>query len=120
VNVPPGVVAVQAKGKQHITLGEIKRTALLQNYPNPFNPETWIPFILAEDADAEIAIYDINGQLVQRLELGHRVAGVYQNRNQAAYWDGKNDIGEAVSSGVYFYELRAESETFVRKAMLLK
>ena len=81
VNVPPGVVAVQAKGKQHITLGEIKRTALLQNYPNPFNPETWIPFILAEDADAEIAIYDINGQLVQRLELGHRVAGVYQNRN---------------------------------------
>jgi WD40 repeat protein len=120
LNLSLGLVAVEPKGKQFIMLGEIKRTCLLQNYPNPFNPETWIPFILAEAADVEIAIYDINGQLVRWLMLGHREAGVYQNRNQAAYWDGRNNVGESVSSGGYFIELRTGEETFVRKAMLLK
>ena len=114
------ITAVEPAGKQFATFGAIKGTALLQNYPNPFNPETWIPFVLAEDTDVEIAIYDINGQPIRRLKSEHREAGVYQNRNQAAYWDGNTGAGEAVSSGVYFYELRAESETFVRKAMLLK
>ena len=101
-------------------LGNLKRTALLQNFPNPFNPETWIPFVLAEPTDVEIGIYDLSGRRVRRLELGNRNAGVYHSKEKAAYWDGKNDAGEAVSSGVYFYELRTESETFVRKVMLLK
>ena len=120
VNLPPGPVAVEPRGKQFTTIGQIKRTALLQNYPNPFNPETWIPFVLAEAAGVEIGIYDLSGRRVRRLELGNRNAGVYQGKLQAAYWDGKNNAGESVSSGVYFYELRVGRETFARKAWLLK
>ena len=121
VNLPSSPVSVESRGKQFITLGQLKRTTLLQNYPNPFNPETWIPFTLAESSDVEIAIYDLSGSRVRRLELGNRDAGVYHSKEKAGYWDGKNDAGKSVSSGVYFYELRAgEKQTFVRKAFLLK
>ena len=116
----PEPVAVELKGKRWIAFGDLKRTTLLQNYPNPFNPETWIPFVLAEPADVEIGIYDLSGRRVRRLELGNRNAGVYHNKEKAAYWDGNNDAGEVVSSGVYYYELRTDKEMFVRKAMLLK
>jgi len=116
----PDAAAIEPKEKQFITLGGLKRTALLQNYPNPFNPETWIPFALSETADVEIRIYSANGHLMRALQLGRKEPGIYQSKGKAAYWDGKNDAGEAVSSGVYFYQLRAGSETFVRKAMLLK
>ena len=118
--ISPDVVAVEPKGKQFTTPGQLKRTALLQNYPNPFNPETWIPFALGEVANVEIHIYDATGHRVRTLRLGKKEPGIYQHRAQAAYWDGKNDVGEAVSSGTYFYQLRAREETFVRKAILLK
>ena len=80
-------------------------TKLLPNYPNPFNPETWIPYQLTETADVEIHIYDVVGDLVRTLNLGTKLAGSYLSREQAAYWDGRNDMGEVVSSGVYFYTL---------------
>ena len=67
-----------------------EETALLRNYPNPFNPETWIPYQLAESAEVTLTIYDMNGQLVQRLEVGHQAAGMYQSRSRAVYWDGRN------------------------------
>jgi hypothetical protein len=86
-----------------------KKTALLANYPNPFNPETWIPYHLAKNADVTVTIYAIDGQVVRRLVLGHQPAGMYQTRNRAAYWDGKNAFGESVASGVYFYTLSTES-----------
>ena len=76
--------------------------------------------VLGKVADVEMRIYSANGNLVRTLELGRKEIGIYQNKARAAYWDGKNDSGEAISSGVYFYELRVGSDTFVRKTMLLK
>ncbi len=86
-----------------------ERTTLLMNYPNPFNPETWIPYQLAEPATVTLRIYGVSGTLVRTLNLGHQPAGRYHQRNRAAYWDGKNDVGESVASGVYFYTLSTES-----------
>ncbi len=85
-----------------------KETILLPNYPNPFNPETWIPYHLASDADVLLSIYDINGMLVHELDLGYQQAGYYTDRSRAAYWDGRNGLGERVASGIYFYQLRAD------------
>ena len=84
-------------------------TALLPNYPNPFNPETWIPYRLAHAADVTLTIYDTKGVPVRRLDLGYQPVGDYTNRAKAAYWDGRNDSGESVASGVYFYQLRVSS-----------
>ena len=86
-----------------------KETALLANYPNPFNPETWIPYQLSKSADVTLTIYDIKGHVVCVLDLGHQRAGMYQTRTRAAYWDGRNAVGEPVASGVYFYTLSTES-----------
>ena len=85
-----------------------KETALLANYPNPFNPETWIPYQLATPADVTLTIYDIQGHVVRDLDLGHQRAGMYHTRSRAAYWDGRNAVGEPVASGVYFYTLSTE------------
>ena len=97
-----------------------KETALLPNYPNPFNPETWIPYQLAAPADVTLYIYSADGTLVRTLALGHRLAGTYHNKNRAAYWDGKNEYGEAVASGVYFYTLTAGNFTATRKMLIQK
>ena len=106
-NVTPEVRLVTDLLRQWlIANGEIAAdTKLLPNYPNPFNPETWIPYQLAHAAEIQISIYDIMGQRVRLLEVGHQHAGVYTNRSEAAYWDGRNDAGEFVTSGVYFYTL---------------
>ncbi|MXY28995.1 hypothetical protein F4Y59_12665 [Candidatus Poribacteria bacterium] len=84
-------------------------TALLANYPNPFNPETWIPYQLAAPATVTVRIYATNGALVRTLDLGYQSAGIYQYRGRAAYWDGRNEVGEPVASGIYFYTLSTES-----------
>ena len=97
-----------------------EETALLRNYPNPFNPETWIPYQLAESAEVTLTIYDMNGQLVRRLGLGHQAAGMYQSRSRAAYWDGRNQLGEPVASGLYFYTLTADDFTATRRMLILK
>ena len=97
-----------------------KETALLANYPNPFNPETWIPYQLAFPASVTISIYAADSKLVRTLVLGNQPAGLYQNRNRAAYWDGKNSVGESVASGVYFYTLTAGEFSATRKMLILK
>ncbi|MXV74351.1 DUF5050 domain-containing protein [Candidatus Poribacteria bacterium] len=97
-----------------------KVTALLANYPNPFNPETWIPYQLANPADVTLRIHAIDGSLVRTLSLGHKAIGTYQSRNRAAYWDGKNEFGEPVASGVYFYTLTAGEFTATRKMLIRK
>ena len=97
-----------------------EETALLHNYPNPFNPETWIPYHLAEPAHVTIRIYAANGTLVRTLALGYQPAGIYQYRSRAAYWDGKNAVGESVASGVYFYTLTAGDFTATRKMLIMK
>ena len=95
-------------------------TALFANYPNPFNPETWIPYQLAKAADVSVTIYASDGNVVRTLVLGHQEAGMYKNRTQAAYWDGKNEIGESVASGLYFYTLTAGDFTATRRMLILK
>ena len=97
-----------------------EETALLANYPNPFNPETWIPYQLAESADVILTIYDMNGQLIRRLAVGHQAAGVYQSRSRAAYWDGRNQLGESIASGLYFYTLTTGDFTATRRVLILK
>lgn len=97
-----------------------ERTALLPNYPNPFNPETWIPYQLAQESDVQIRIYAVNGTLVRTLNLGYQPAGMYQQRSRAAYWDGRNQLGESVASGVYFYTLTAGDFTATRKMLIRK
>ena len=93
---------------------------LLANYPNPFNPETWIPYQLQNDADTTIRIYDVDGKLVRNLDLGFQTAGYYHNQSRAAYWNGRNNLGEQVVSGVYFYQLESDNYIQTRKLVILK
>ena len=96
------------------------KTTLLPNYPNPFNPETWIPYELATPAEVKITIYDATGSVVRTLGLGHQPEGHYTNHDRAAYWDGRNTLGERVASGVYFYQLHADTVSLTRKMVILK
>jgi hypothetical protein len=97
-----------------------KQSALLQNYPNPFNPETWIPYKLAHNSDVTVTIYNIQGQLVRSLNLGHREAGFYVSRESAAYWNGRNDSGEQVANGIYFYQIKAGTFDATKRLVILK
>ncbi len=96
------------------------KTALLANYPNPFNPETWIPYQLSKSAEVTLAIYNVKGEMVRQLALGHKAAGNYLSRSQAIYWDGKNQTGEKVSTGVYFYRFTAGDFSATRKMLIIK
>ena len=93
---------------------------LLQNYPNPFNPETWIPYQLSEDSPVSISIYDTTGKLVRTLSLGFQSAGFYNSQGRAAYWDGRNALGERVASGLYFYQLTTPSFQQTRRLVIVK
>ncbi len=95
-------------------------TAVLANYPNPFNPETWIPYELARDTDVKITIYNTQGVVVRTLAFGHQSAGYYTGRGRAAYWDGRNALGESVASGVYFYTFTAGEFTATRRMLIVK
>ena len=106
--------------EQLLTALTPKETALLPNYPNPFNPETWIPYHLSNDADVQISIYDTKGVLVRRLDLGYQMAGYYTYRAKAAYWNGRNESGESVANGLYFYQLRAGDYTALRRMVIVK
>ena len=95
-------------------------TRLLLNYPNPFNPETWIPYQLAEATKVTVMIHAMNGSLIRTLELGHQAAGTYKSKSQAAYWDGRNEFGEQVASGLYFYTLTAGDFSATHKMLVRK
>ena len=95
-------------------------TKLHANFPNPFNPETWIPYQLATDSDITIRIYNMSGHVVRTLFTGHQVAGYYLSRSKAAYWNGRNEIGEQVASGVYIYELVTPTFKQTRRLVILK
>jgi hypothetical protein len=96
------------------------QSELLANYPNPFNPETWIPFRLAEDSNVSLDIYGASGALVRTIDLGFTPAAVYEGRSDAIYWDGRNNFGEQVSSGLYFYHLRAGEFSATRRMVVVK
>ena len=118
LNIP---LSVEPRGDFALTtFGDIKRTALLQNFPNPFNPETWIPYTLADNTDVNVRIYDVEGKLVRKLDIGYQRAGKYLSREKAVYWDGRDQLGESVSSGVYFYTLKADGFSDTRRMVILK
>ena len=95
-------------------------TRLLRNYPNPFNPETWIPYHLAQASEVRITIYDASGGIVRSLDIGYQSEGYYTNQSRAAYWDGTDENGESVASGLYFYTLMAGDYSATRKMLILK
>ncbi len=118
LNIP---LSVEPRGDLVLTtFGDIKRTALLQNFPNPFNPETWIPYTLADNTDVNVRIYDVEGKLVRNLDIGYQRSGRYISREKAVYWDGRDQLGESVSSGVYFYTLKADGFSDTRRMVILK
>ena len=102
------------------SIGRPHLTQLLQNFPNPFNPETWIPYQLEKAADVMLQIYDTSGSIVRTLDLGFKEQGFYMTRSTAAYWDGRNNMGEPVVSGVYFYSLQTSDFSATRKMLILK
>ena len=95
-------------------------TILAQNFPNPFNPETWIPYQLSQPAEVTISIHNVAGQLVRTLDLGLQPVGSYMTPSTAAYWDGKNSVGEHVASGIYFYTLQTAEFAATRRMVILK
>jgi flagellar hook assembly protein FlgD len=97
-----------------------KEDALIQNFPNPFNPETWIPFEIKENCEVNIRIYNSTGRLVRALNLGSKSAGLYASIDKAAYWDGKDESGVPVASGIYFYSIQAGKFTAVKKMIVSK
>ncbi len=101
-------------------IGKPRGNLLLQNYPNPFNPETWIPYQLSNAGPVSISIYDATGGLVRTLAIGYQSEGFYHNRGRAAYWDGKNTLGESVASGIYFYKIETPSFRYTRRMIILK
>ena len=96
------------------------KSELVQNYPNPFNPETWIPYNLAKDANVVVEIYSVSGQLVRTLDLVHKDAGFYLSKDKAAYWNGRDNLGEKVASGIYFYTLKAGDFRATRRMLIMK
>ena len=105
-----------------LNVGDIQPqdTLLAQNFPNPFNPETWIPYQLSKATEVKIDIYDISGHLVRSLDLGWQPVGSYMMPSSAAYWDGKNAVGERVASGIYFYTLQTSDFAATRRMVILK
>ena len=105
-----------------LTVGDVHpaETILAQNFPNPFNPETWIPYQLEKSADVTLQIYDTSGGIVRTIDLGFKSQGFYMTRSTAAYWDGRNNMGEQVASGVYFYSLQTADFSATRKMLILK
>ncbi len=106
--------------QQLLVMARPEKTQLLANYPNPFNPETWIPYELATDTHVEITIYNPQGVVIRRLQLGQQSAGYYTDRERAAYWDGRNALGEQVASGLYFYQFETDEMSSMRKMVILK
>ena len=106
--------------QQLIVMARPEKTQLLANYPNPFNPETWIPYELATDTNVKITIYNAQGVVIRTLQFGQQSAGYYTDRERAAYWDGRNTLGEQVASGIYFYQLETDDMSTLRKMVILK
>jgi hypothetical protein len=119
-NVAPQISPIE--DSLHVPIWAVipRTTELLQNYPNPFNPETWIPYKLSEIAKVELRIYNVSGQLVKVLDLGQQKPGTYIGADKAIYWDGKNEDGEEVSSGTYFYQLNTGKSTFIKKMVITR
>ena len=97
-----------------------KNTLLLAAYPQPCNPDVWIPYQLNAVSEVSISIHDSIGRLVCTLDIGTKLAGTYIDKTQAAHWDGTNESGEPVASGMYFYTIQAGEFADTRKLLILR
>lgn len=97
-----------------------ENSRLLQNFPNPFNPETWMPYELSSDAHVVIQIHNSRGELVRKLNPGRQEAGFYTTRDRAAYWDGRDEVGEYVASDIYFYTIQAGDFSATKKMVVAR
>ena len=79
----------------------------LQSFPNPARDKCYIPFMLKEEADVTVTIYNILGQKVKTIEAGYKQAGFYTTEGAALSWDLQNDNGQRVANGIYFIKLTA-------------
>ena len=116
----PAAMRVLIYLQQLLAMARPEKTQLFANYPNPFNPETWLPYELATDTHVTITIYNTQGVVIRTLQFGHQSAGYYTGRDRAAYWDGRNALGEQVASGLYFYQLETDTMSSMRKMVILK
>jgi hypothetical protein len=91
------------------------RFALEQNFPNPFNPSTEIRFRLEHSSTVELAVYNVLGQKIKTL-----ASGSFPEGEHSVTWNGRDGLGSSLSSGVYFYRLRAENRVFTRRMVLIK
>ncbi len=113
-----GPVSIDLAATQETDTPVITRYALYQNQPNPFNPDTEIRYEIPDGTTHQrvtLSIYDVTGKRVRQLVDRIQGGGLYDER-----WDGRNDSGSAVSSGVFFYVLRADGQTITRKMVLLR
>ena len=97
------------------SVGNSPAVATLSNYPNPFNPSTTIQYLLPSTQNVALAVFDVSGRLVRALEVGARTKGMHH-----AVWNGRDDRGNAVASGVYYVRLAGADKTLTRKIVLLK
>ena len=110
IEPPPGSTAIEEYGEALPA-----HFALRQNYPNPFNGTTAIRFDLPTPQQVRLAVYNLAGQKVVELVRGTRRAGSY-----ALAWDGRDQNGRLLASGVYLYRLEAGDQVRVRKLLLLQ
>jgi len=120
------VEGVDSEGRRFIKSHTVKveiipdTFMLFQNYPNPYNPETWIPYQPPVDTKVTIEVYGVTGHLIKTLSLGEKRAGMYISRDRAAHWDGRNESGERVSSGLYFYTIEAGNFRSIKRMLMVK
>ena len=121
-NKSQGVQLVIELLRHYLSIAElnVEETKLLRNYPNPFNPETWIPYQLSEESTVTVKIYDVSGHLIRTIGVGLKPVRYYLTREKAVYWDGRNENGERISSGVYFYTLITDHYTETRRMVIVK
>ena len=116
VQLNEGNVETQVTSSPTLTASSLPQTfALYANYPNPFNPNTTIRYDLPGEGAVRLSVYNLSGQKIRTLLDGPQVAGVHR-----VAWDGKDETGIQVASGIYLYRLETEEGSLVRKMMLLK
>ena len=120
ISAAPSITIANSKTLMTNAKPAIKTTSLGNAFPSPANPEVWIPYRLDVASDVTITIYNISGTVVRTLQIGHRPTGVYENKQLAAHWDGRNANGEIVASGFYFYTLKAGDFTATRKLFIVR
>jgi predicted RNA-binding protein with TRAM domain len=119
-NGSPAVIAVSGEGSvsENDTADMVLATGLMGNFPNPFNPETTISFVVARHAlPVQIEVYNIRGQLIRTLLDGSRAL---ESGRHSVIWDGRDDNGNQVSSGIYLYRMRAGEYQSTRRMILMK